>query len=105
MIAAGEMLRRLTMKAVAWVTASMLIASPVFAAGAGDAAEGERLYGASCTGCHDTGVHTRSDRTVHSLDELRGQLDACTHMAKKQFTPEQKQDLITYLNDRFYHFR
>ena len=97
------------MKAVAWFTASMLmlIASPVFAAGAGgagNAAEGERLYGANCTGCHDTGVHTRSERKVHSLDELRGQLDACTHMTKLQFTPEQKQDLMTYLNDRFYHF-
>jgi len=37
----------------------------------GDNADGKRLYDANCTGCHDTGVFTRADRLVESLDALK----------------------------------
>jgi hypothetical protein len=71
----------------------------------GDSASGQRLFEASCMGCHDTGVLTRNDRVVQSLDALKEQLTGCAHMAKKEFSESETQDLLKYLNDQFYHFR
>ena len=71
----------------------------------GDSAHGKRLYDANCMGCHDTSVLTRKDRVVQSFDALKKQLASCTHMAKKDFSASETQDLLKYLNDQFYHFR
>lgn len=87
------------------VVALGTLAASAQAAPAGNAAAGERLHLANCTGCHDTSVYTRKDRKVRSLDALNLQFEACTHMAKKTFTPGEVQDLTTYLNERFYHFK
>lgn len=82
-----------------------LLPSGAFAALPGDAAEGKRVHDASCTGCHDTSVYTRKDRGVRSLDALRGQLQACGHMAlKKELSAAEVQNLLKYLNERFYRF-
>jgi mono/diheme cytochrome c family protein len=70
----------------------------------GDSAAGQRLYEANCVECHDSSVFTRKDRLVQSLDALRKQVANCTHMAKKEFSASETQDLLKYLNDRFYHF-
>lgn len=71
----------------------------------GDAAEGQRLHDASCAGCHDSGVYTRKDRSVRSLDALKRQLQACGHMAlKKELSAAETQNLLKYLNERFYRF-
>jgi cytochrome c553 len=71
----------------------------------GDSTEGKRLYDANCMGCHDTGVHTRKDRIVQSLDALKKRLGDCSHMAGKEFSATETQNLIKYLNDQFYQFR
>jgi len=71
----------------------------------GDSADGKRLYDANCTGCHDTSVFTRKDRVVQSLDVLKKQLVSCSHMAKKEFSATETQNIIKYLNDQFYQFR
>jgi mono/diheme cytochrome c family protein len=71
----------------------------------GDVANGKRLFDANCTGCHDTGVLTRKDRFVQSLDALKEQLDSCAHMANKEFSERETQDLLKYLNDEFYQFQ
>jgi hypothetical protein len=91
----------------------LLIASLAFgildataqAAPAGDAAAGERLHAANCTGCHDTKVYTRKDRRIGSLEALNMQFQTCAHMTKKDFTPNEVQDLVKFLNDRYYHFK
>ena len=70
----------------------------------GDSAEGKHLYDANCTGCHDTGIHTRKDRLVQSLDALKKRLGDCSHMANKEFSASETQNLIKYLNDQFYQF-
>lgn len=70
----------------------------------GNSAEGKRLLEANCSGCHDTGVFTRKDRSVRSLDELRKQLENCSHMAGKHFSTIETENLIKYLNDTFYRF-
>ncbi len=71
----------------------------------GSIAAGQILHAANCTGCHDTSVYTRKARTVHSLDGLAQQLQDCSHVAKKNFSPVETQNLVKFLNDRFYHFQ
>jgi len=71
----------------------------------GDTADGKRLHDANCMGCHDTGVYTRADHHVRSLDALQEQLANCSHMAKKEFSVIETQNIVKYLNDRFYQFR
>ena len=70
----------------------------------GDSADGKRLHDANCMGCHDTGIYTRKDQLVRSLDALKEQLGSCTHMAKKEFSAIETQNIIKYLNDQFYQF-
>jgi cytochrome c2 len=97
--------RRQAMKTTPWLAAMLLMTASAQAALPGDDAEGKRLHDANCTGCHDTGVYARKDRIVQSLEELKQQFDDCSHMAKKEFSPAEKQDIVKYLNDRFYRFR
>ena len=60
---------------------------------------------ANCMECHDTGIYTRKDRLVGSLDALQKRLGDCSHMAKKEFSAIETQNIIKYLNDQFYQFR
>jgi len=83
----------------------LLMPSSAYAELPGDSADGKRLYDANCTGCHDTSVFTRKDRVVQSLDVLKKQLVSCSHMAKKEFSATETQNIIKYLNDQFYQFR
>jgi len=95
------------MKSILCVSLLTLLMPSSAYAGAlsGDSAEGKRLHDANCMGCHDTGIYTRKDRLVRSLDALKEQLGSCSHMAKKEFSPIETQNIINYLNDRFYQFR
>lgn len=71
----------------------------------GDSAEGQRLHAANCTACHDASVYMRKDRKVGSLDSLVRQMDGCAHMAKKNFSMGDKQSLVKFLNEQYYHFK
>jgi mono/diheme cytochrome c family protein len=94
------------MKAILCLPLLISLIPPAYAASvAGDVANGKRLFDASCTGCHDTSVLTRKDRTVQSLDQLKEQLASCAHMANAHFSESETQDLLQYLNDAFYRFR
>ena len=42
---------------------------------------------------------------VQSLDALKKQLGGCSHMAKKEFSAIETQNIIKYLNEQFYQFR
>jgi hypothetical protein len=69
-------------------------------------ADGKRLHDANCVGCrHDTSIYTRKDRLVQSLDALKKRLGDCSHMANKEFSASETQNIIKYLNDQFYQFR
>lgn len=93
------------MKVILCVPALIFLAVSAHAAVPGDGAEGKRLHDASCTGCHDTSVYTRKDHKVLSLDGLKQQVENCTHMAQKEFSPAERQDIVKYLNDQFYRFQ
>ena len=94
------------MKGILLVSLSMWLITSAYASSLpGDSANGQRLYEANCTGCHDTSVLTRNDRVVQSLDALKDQLVGCSHMANADFSASEMQDLLKYLNDQFYKFR
>jgi hypothetical protein len=71
----------------------------------GDSADGKRLHNANCLGCHHPGIYTRKDRLIHSLAALKERLGDCSHMANKEFSASETQNVIKYLNDQFYQFR
>jgi mono/diheme cytochrome c family protein len=73
-------------------------------ANAGDVKNGKKLYEANCTGCHDTSVHTRSDRLVRNYSALVNRVKACDAQMKAGMTGAQLSDVIDYLNAEFYKF-
>ena len=93
------------MKRVLFLLLITSLMPSAYAALPGDRANGKRLHDANCSGCHDSSVYTRNNRHVNSMDALKGQLQGCTHMAKKDFSVTEQQDIVKYLNDQFYHFQ
>ena len=93
------------MKFILCIAAMISVSVSAQAALPGDGADGKRLHDANCKGCHDTAVYSRKDHLVRSLDGLKQQLEACSHMAKKEFSAAETQNIIKYLNDQFYRFQ
>ena len=93
------------MKIILSMTVMLFLAASADAAVPGDGAEGKRLHDANCTACHDTAVYTRKEHRVRSLDGLKQQVENCTHMAQKEFSPTERQDIVKYLNEQFYRFQ
>jgi len=93
------------MKVMLLVPVLIFLAVSAHAAVPGDGAEGKRLHDANCTGCHDSSVYTRKDHRVRSLEGLKRQVENCTHMAQKEFSPAERQSIVNYLNEQFYGFQ
>jgi cytochrome c553 len=94
------------MRSILCVTLLILLMSRAYAAALpGDSADGKRLHDANCMGCHNSDIYARKDRIVQSLDALEKQLVSCSHMAKAEFSTNEMQDVLKYLNDQFYHLR
>lgn len=92
------------MKVILTIPVMIFLAASAHAAVPGDGAKGKRVHDASCVSCHGDSVYTRQDHKVRSLDGLKKQVENCTHMAQKEFSPADKQDIVKYLNDQFYRF-
>lgn len=92
-------------KSVLYATVVASMASGALATPSGDKTDGKRLHEANCVGCHDSSVYTRKTRSVKSLDALKRQLETCGHASSKDLTPIEKQHIIKYLTDAFYHVR
>jgi len=71
----------------------------------GDAANGKKLYDASCTSCHNDSVYTRKDHKVKSLQGLTDQIHNCEHMTDVKLEKNQVNDLVKYLNETYYKFK
>ena len=94
------------MKSILCLSLLILLMPSAYAAELlGESADGKRLHDANCMGCHDTSNYTRKDHLIRSLDALKEQLGDCSHMAKKEFSAIEAQNIIKYLNDQFYQFR
>ena len=65
---------------------------------------GKTLYAANCTGCHDTKVHTRPNRIIHTYGDLVNRVKFCDAQAKSGFSDSQITDVADYLNSAFYKF-
>jgi mono/diheme cytochrome c family protein len=69
-----------------------------------DVANGKKLYDANCHGCHDTRVHTRPNRIIHTYPDLVNRVKFCDAQTNSDFTDAQIEDVAAYLNKEFYKF-
>lgn len=83
---------------------ALMLTGTVYAEPRGNLADGKSYHDAHCLTCHDTHVYTRKDRHIQSLEGLKQQLDGCSHMTKLTLSIFEKQNLVKYLNEEFYHF-
>ena len=71
---------------------------------AANAENGKKLYTERCGGCHDTKVHTRPNRIVHTYEDLVNRVRFCDNAAKAGLKDEEIYDVSDYLNNTFYKF-
>ncbi len=71
---------------------------------AADIERGEQLHQERCTRCHGTGVYTRADRRIQSLEKLGAQVRFCKNQTGAIWFDDEVDDVIHYLNQTFYNF-
>jgi len=71
---------------------------------AANAEHGKKLYTERCGGCHDTKVHTRPNRIVHTYEDLVNRVRFCDNAAKAGLKDDEIYDVSDYLNNTFYKF-
>lgn len=76
---------------------------------AANAAHGKDLHNANCQSCHTSlmggdpdKIYTRADRRVSSLEGLKKQVTRCKTTVGVAWPDDQVQDVVEYLNTRFY---
>jgi hypothetical protein len=85
------------------VTLAMTALSPM-PASAEDPHPGRGLHDRNCQSCHDNQVYTRDKRMVTDIDGLRTQVTRCETNLGLQWFDDQKDSVVRYLNDSYYHF-
>ncbi len=73
-------------------------------ASAADVVDGKKLYDDNCHGCHDTRIHTRPNRIIHTYGDLANRVKFCDAQVKAGFNAEQLKAVTDYLNSEFYKF-
>ncbi|MDT0618025.1 hypothetical protein RM531_06035 [Salinisphaera sp. P385] len=63
-----------------------------------------RLITDDCTGCHGNEVFSRQDRTVSSMPGLKARVRNCTAVAGADWSSNEMQAVVEYLNERYYDF-
>ena len=95
-------------KSIRPLTAIPIISLMLFATNtatlAADAENGKKLYTSKCGGCHDTRVHTRPNRIVHTFEDLVNRVRFCDTNAKTNFSDSDILDVSEYLNSEYYKF-
>jgi len=71
---------------------------------AANAEHGKKLYSERCHGCHDTKIHTRPNRIIHTFDDLVGRVKFCDNAASANFSETDIMDVVEYLNNDYYKF-
>jgi cytochrome c2 len=72
---------------------------------AADIKKGKALHDAKCFGCHDTHQYTRPNRIIHTLGDLENRVKFCDTASNAGFTPADIDDVVAYLNAKFYKFK
>lgn len=77
---------------------------PLATVNASNVENGKKLYDANCHGCHDTRVHTRPNRIIHTYGDLVNRVKFCDAQVKAGFSDDQIKEVSEYLNTEFYKF-
>ncbi len=85
-----------------FAVAALLVTS--FQAGAANLDNGANLHLQNCTGCHDSGIYTRTDRRVTSLPRLGTQVRFCRDNLGITWFDDEVADVVHYLNTEYYKF-
>ena len=79
---------------------------------AADIQNGKSLHDGNCINCHaqllggdGSAIYTREDRKMESFAALNKQVRRCRDSLGMPWPEEQIIDVITYLNESFYHFK
>lgn len=79
---------------------SLVLALP--ALGQDDAARGKLLYETHCGGCHYERVHDRMRTKIKDLADLRDEVARWAPQTKRQFTLDEREEIVQYLNASHY---
>jgi cytochrome c2 len=89
------------MKNTILIIFALLFSSSVWSA---DAENGETLHAENCVKCHDSSAYTRNPRRVNDLQQLGVQVRACKDNLGITWFDDEVDDVILYLNQKYYHF-
>jgi mono/diheme cytochrome c family protein len=84
--------------------ASLLVLLFPAMAWAQDPAPGRLLYETHCGGCHYERVHQRVRSDVKGLADLRDTVARWASQTKRQFTLDELESVVQYLNQSHYRF-
>lgn len=65
---------------------------------------GEMLYSNHCLGCHESMIHIREKRRVQHLEALRDTVTRWSQELNLNWSSEEIEDVVLYLNIRYYHY-
>lgn len=86
--------------------ALMLTLGPALAADrTPDVDRGKALVEKKCMGCHDNRQYTRPNRIIHTYEDLRGRVEFCDSASNANFSFDELDDVVEYLNVNFYKFK
>lgn len=85
--------------------ATLFSLTPVLAADhSPDVAHGKSLHDKKCMECHDTRQYTRPNRIIHTFPDLHARVEFCDTASKANFSADDINDVVEYLNTAFYKF-
>lgn len=84
--------------------ASLILFFLPLIAAAQDSGRGRLLYETHCGTCHYERVHQRIKSDVKELADLRDTVARWASQTKHNFTLEELEDVVTYLNESHYRF-
>ena len=69
-----------------------------------DPARGKLLYDTHCGTCHYERVHDRLRPKVRDVSELRDEVARWARQTKQNFSLDEREDIVQYLNESHYRF-
>ena len=82
----------------------LVLLLPVATAAQDDAGRGRLLYETHCGTCHYERVHQRIKSDVKDLSDLRDTVVRWAAQTRHNFTLDELEDVVTYLNESHYRF-